>query len=157
MTQTARLKRFWDGLRARGVDGEYRVWHGIRDRCLRKNARDYPRYGGRGITIDPTWDDFEVFLKDVGRKPGHGRNWQLDRKENDGPYCKENCRWATPKMQSNNKRNTTFVVFEGVRQPLQPLIERFGWKRRQTVHERLKQGVPIYEALTRPSQRASLP
>lgn len=70
-------------------------------RCDNKNSKQYLDYGGRGISYDPSWSLFSNFVKDMGERPeGH----TLDRIDNDSSYCKENCRWATRKQQSLNKR-----------------------------------------------------
>lgn len=80
----------------------HNIWLGLKQRCLNpKNAR-YADYGGRGITICQRWLVFENFLADMGECP---EGLSLDRYPNpDGPYCKENCRWATPLQQRHNRR-----------------------------------------------------
>lgn len=80
----------------------YETWRSMRRRCFdKKNKKKYILYGGRGITICKEWDEFLIFLKDMGERP-IGKT--LDRVNNDGNYCKENCRWATPKEQASNRR-----------------------------------------------------
>jgi len=79
----------------------YKTWRSMKYRVLNPRCRDYKDYGGRGITISQRWMKFENFLEDMGERPPE---LTLDRINNDGPYCKENCRWATKSEQSRNQR-----------------------------------------------------
>ena len=80
---------------------EYRAWKTMRNRCNNTNYHSYHRYGGRGIKVCGRWDSFEYFFEDMGRAPAP--NYQLDRIDNDSNYTPSNCRWVTPKENSNNR------------------------------------------------------
>jgi len=81
----------------------YKVWEGMIERCEKPNHISYPRYGGRGITVCKRWrNSFAQFFADMGDIPFEGA--QLDRRDNDGNYCPNNCRWVT---RSQNMLNTS--------------------------------------------------
>jgi len=97
--------------------GAYRAWHDMLQRCTNPNRAKYSNYGGRGITVCARWLSFENFHADMGDRPPE---LTLERKDVNGNYDKDNCRWGTTREQSRNKRSTV-VTFDGV----QEIIGRF--------------------------------
>ena len=93
---------------------EWLVWSAMIQRCHYPKDRRYPNYGGRGIAVCERWRaSFEDFVADMGHRPSPRHS--LDRVDNDGPYSQENCRWANPKEQQGNKRNSRAIEFQGRR------------------------------------------
>lgn len=124
----------------------YRVWVNMWSRCTNPNASQYADYGGRGISIDPAWRDFTVFLRDNGEAP---EGMTLDRIDNDGDYKPDNARWATKTEQANNRRSNRLITFND------ETLTLANWSRRLnlkigTLHARLKSGQSIERALTTP-------
>lgn len=96
-------------------DPAYRSWKDMRSRCNTPTDSDYKDYGGRGISVCARWDDFAVFLGDMGPRPV---GMSVDRKDVNGNYEPNNCRWADAKTQANNKRSNHVIEFCGRRQTL---------------------------------------
>ena len=79
----------------------YVVWGHMLQRCTNPKDKEYKNYGGRGITICRSWFDFVKFYADMGEKP---KGLSIERRNNELGYNKKNCYWATPTMQSRNRR-----------------------------------------------------
>lgn len=88
----------------------YRTYFHMKERCYKKNTKNYSVYGGRGIRVCDRWlglNGFDHFILDMGEKPSRS---SLDRIDVNGDYCKENCRWASAHQQAANKQNKSNCV-----------------------------------------------
>lgn len=101
----------------------YHAWACMIARCRNKNRREYPRYGGRGISVCGRWKKFVNFLEDMGEKP---EGLSLDRIDNSKGYNPNNCRWATKKQQANNTSNNTILEWGGAKRTLSQWADHFG-------------------------------
>ena len=129
---------------------EYNSWNNFRTRCNNPNHRYYKNYGGRGITYDPRWEVFEVFFTDMGRKPSPDHT--LDRIDNSGNYCKENCRWSNRCEQANNTRNNKLLSYEGKTMTYSNW-ERFLGLKHGVISDRIRlHGWSVHDTLTKPSR-----
>lgn len=89
------------------------IWSSIKQRCNNPKVKNYHRYGGRGIKICDRWsDNFENFLNDMGERP---KGYSIDRINNDGNYCPENCRWVTKEVNSNNTYKSILYEHKGIK------------------------------------------
>lgn len=125
--------------RTKGKDRIYSVWLSLRNRCYNPKNKLYNRYGGRGISVSEEWNNFEIFYKDMGEKPD---GMQIDRIDNNGNYCKENCRWTDRKVQANNRRTTRIHEIKENKITHQDLLKELGLSKMQY---RLKENKEKYK------------
>lgn len=129
----------------------HRSWMSMLDRCTRKTCSAYKNYGGRGIVVCERWQVFENFLADMGLPP---QGFEIDRIDNEGNYEPNNCRWASTKQQSRNRRVNLIVEIDGVRKCVADWADQSGIKY-HTIYRRLRVGVTAKEAVFGPVRNAA--
>lgn len=134
----------------RGKSRVYVSWDGMMQRCTNPNFKQYEDYGGRGIKVYGRWRKFENFLEDMGNPPT--TQYSIDRINNDGNYCKSNCRWATRKEQANNRRNNRLETHMGKTQCLTHWAKEFGMCKETVRNRVVNLGWSIEKALTVPTK-----
>lgn len=134
----------------------FHIYQSLRQRCENKNAANYYNYGGKGIT--QPWNTFDIFYKDMGisyavhtKKYGE-KSTSIDRIDNSKSYSKENCRWATPEVQSRNKSTNRFLLYKGVS------LCYSDWDKKLklpigTVAERIKAGWTVERTISTPLRK----
>lgn len=107
------------------------IWNMIKHRCYNPKNEAYERYFGRGITMCDRWrfgedgkSGFECFMEDMGPRPSMFHS--VERNDNDGNYCPENCYWGTPPEQTRNKRSNNWVTYKGETMILTDLATKYG-------------------------------
>jgi hypothetical protein len=113
---------------------EYRIWKALRSRC---NAPcfDGTNYRKKGIKCCRRWQSFEHFLSDMGPCPP---GYSIDRIDNNGNYCPENCRWANSNTQTNNRGDFNIkIAYKGETHTLKEWCDKLNLKYR-TIYTRMK-------------------
>lgn len=125
----------------------YKTWRAMTDRCTNPGNKQWPDYGGRGITIADDWlgeIGLARFIEDMGERPA---GCSLDRINNHGPYSKANCRWATDTQQQRNTRQNIMLTHNG-RTACVSEWAALLLLRNDTIFYRLKQGMPMHRVLS---------
>lgn len=124
----------------------FRIWATMKQRCLNPDATSFKAYGGRGIKVCDRWLEFENFLVDMGEKP---ENMSIDRIDVNGNYEPSNCRWATAKTQSSNRRDNHILTAFGQSKSLAAFADEYklGYN---TLVRRITKGWEIERALLEP-------
>lgn len=128
----------------------YQVWRSMVKRCHLPSASGYKNYGGRGIKVCEAWMDFQAFYADMGDAP---TGLSIDRIDVNGDYEPSNCRWATQKQQSENRRNSRRVDVCGQQIPLREAAKQLGIPP-HTLYWRVKRGISSEDITKRFLQRA---
>jgi hypothetical protein len=123
---------------------EYSIWLSMRTRCRNPKAANYARYGGLGVEVCDRWNDFLNFYNDMGPAPSQAHT--LDRIDSAKNYEPSNCRWATVRQQSQNRKNVVPLTAFGKTQRLSEWAEERSLCL-STICKRLKRGASPEQAL----------
>lgn len=126
----------------------HQIWRDIKMRCDNPNMENYKHYGGRGIKMCDEWKDFQAFY-DWSMKNGYEKGLSIDRIDTNGNYSPENCRWASMKVQQNNRRNNKILTINGETKTMSEWADFYSMKY-TVVKSRIKNGWEPIDALTIP-------
>ena len=120
----------------------YRIYHLMKGRCLNPTNQRYSYYGGRGITICDEWLGRKGFIsfREWSLAHGYTEDLEIERKDNDGPYSPDNCKWATRKEQVRNYSQNRWVTVKGERMLMTDAINNHSPVSIQAVYSRIYRG-----------------
>lgn len=144
-----RLQRTSESHTTHGLNSHplYQKWASMIFRCTNRNNPGWMNYGGRGISVCREWRDFSVFFNDMAERWSPGL--ELDRIDNNGDYCPQNCRWATKTEQCNNRRSNRLLTWNGETKTLAQWAHGAGI-RVSTFWSRIKSGWSVERAISTP-------
>lgn len=137
----------------------YSSWKHMKERCCSPTCKDYPRYGGRGITVCDAWKKDFLAFKEWAVANGYDPHLTIDRIDVNGNYEPSNCRWATKAEQSRNRRYAHALTYNGETKRLAEWaretglnestiymrIKAYGWSVEKALETKVKRGVQICE------------
>ena len=124
----------------------HEVWKEMVRRC-HGTSKNSIQYFKSGIRVCTQWKNAKVFI-DWSLKHGYKEGLQIDRINNKNGYNPKNCRWVTPKQNANNRKNTIFLEFQGVKRPIQDWSEIIKTNP-HTLYTRYRRGWSIERILTK--------
>ena len=127
----------------------YRIWLNMHTRCSNEQTNCYTNYGKRGIKICNEWQEFLPFYE-WAMANGYRDDLTIDRIDNNGNYCPENCRWSTRVEQSNNTRKNHFVTYNGQTHTIAEWAKITGLSRSVITQRINKSKWSVEKALTTP-------
>ena len=125
----------------------YRIYKKIKRRCYVKDDPAYKDYGGRGIYMCDEWKESVENFYNWAMQNGYSDNLSIDRIDNNSGYSPENCRWATTKMQCNNRRSNIVVTIGNKTMNVAQWCEELGLNK-GSIYSRIEKGWNPVEALT---------
>lgn len=158
------MKREWGNSHTIHGDSKtklYRKYKSMIDRCYNPQSPKYQRYGGRGITVCDEWknsfESFKMWAYETGYSPDiDGRNFSLDRNDNNRGYSPDNCRWATAYEQMKNRECTKLYPYKGNDYSASEFADRYGIEK-SFVYLRVKKGQSLEEILNDWTQMHNIP
>lgn len=122
----------------------YSIWCGMKQRCYNERHENYLYYGGNGIEICEEWANNFVAFMDWAMQNGYKEPLEIDRKDSNGNYEPENCKWSTRTEQVRNRSNTVFITFNCQKKTLKEWCEIFKVNYK-TTHAKYMKGASFYE------------
>lgn len=130
----------------------YGVWSTMKSRCYNPKNKSYNSYGAKGITVCKDWlNDFHAFYR-WAMDNGYRKGLTVERKDISKGYSPDNCELIPLGRQASNKSTSFWVTIGEETKILKDWCSFYGMPY-TTVYQRIKRGMSIEEALTKPVKR----
>jgi hypothetical protein len=126
------------------------IWKLMIRRCYNPADPTHRHYGARGIKVCERWHNYWQFKEDMWPRP---EGLTLERIDNDGDYCPENCKWATVLEQVNNRRTSKKITMNGETKTVPDWCRDYGVSNVGAIRQRLGRGWSLQDALTKPIRK----
>ena len=123
----------------------------MKNRCNNQNDKNYKNYGARGIKVCDEWQNSYDLFRKWAINNGYKESLTIDRADNNGNYCPENCRWATREQQNNNTRQNHYIEYNGEIKTLSEWAKTYGLTR-SCLKARIRNQWQIERALKTPQR-----
>lgn len=134
----------------------YNAWKNMRRRCGSPYAKGYENYGGRGIKVCEEWDKDPLVFIHWALANGWEEGLTLDRIDNNGDYCPENCRWISRAKQLLNRRNNRIMTLNGKSQTMKEWADELGISPLTLSNRVNRHGWSDEKALTTPIDKSKI-
>lgn len=104
----------------------YQVWGSMVQRCGNPSNKDYPNYGGRGITMCSQWRNSYPSFQEWALAAGYRRGLTIERNNVNDGYNPENCCWTPNQRQALNTRRSVMITFDGKTQHISDWAREVG-------------------------------
>ena len=119
-----------------------RIYSMMKQRCYNPRMPNFKYYGAKGITVCDEWKNNSQAFYDWAISHDYSDDLTIDRIDNNGNYCPENCRWVTMKEQDNHRTNNIVIVFNGESHTIPEWSEIVGIKQ-YVIRNRINRGWSI--------------
>ena len=132
----------------------YETWKGMIHCCYDEKNIGYHRYGGRGIIVCDEWRNGpELFLEWCDEQGNIPKGFVLDRENNNGNYCPENCRFVTHVVSDRNRRDNIWIEYNNERMIFTDFVSKYGVVSDGTARKRVSNGSDYIEAALTPLKK----
>ena len=130
----------------------YETWKNMKRRCYNPTNKRAKFYAEKCVTVCDEWRDDYLAFRSWALANGYNDTLKIDRIDNDGDYCPENCRWATDKVQANNQSRNRLLTYNGETLTMAQWADKLGYSY-SAINHRVQRGWSMERIVNTPQRR----